>query len=366
MTLTVEQISVQLSAEIRGDASLTISDATALDKASAGDIAFVADQSRARTLENCDASALLVEQKLTESPEFANLPQTLLIVEDAKQAFLQLLEIFHPPRRRPAMGISSHATVHPSVQIGNNTNVHPGAHIAEDAIIGDNCDVHSGVCIGPGCRIGDDVAIYPNAVLYHDVIVGQRVIIHAGAVIGADGFGYQFQEGQHKKLPHYGIVRIEDDVEIGANTAIDRALVGATVIGKGTKIDNLVMIAHNCELGEHNVLASQVGFAGSVTTGEYVVCAGQVGVADHVHVGAGATLGAQCGVPKTLKGGKTYLGAPAQPDTDAHKQFMAVRRLPKMLAQFRELNSQVKTLESQIQALLDSSSVSDEGTSAAA
>lgn len=366
MTLTVEQIAVQLSAEIRGDASLSISDATALDKARAGEITFVTDQSHARSLGKCAASAVLVGRKLLDGPELANLPQTLLIVEDAKQAFLQVLEIFHPPRRRAPIGISSHATVHPSVHVGHNTNIHPGAHIAEDVVIGDNCDIHPGVCIGAGCRIGDEVAIYPNAVLYHDVIIGQRVIIHAGAVIGADGFGYQFLEGRHKKLPHFGIVRIEDDVEIGANTTIDRALIGATVIGRGTKIDNLVMIAHNCELGQHNVLASQVGLAGSVTSGEYVVCAGQVGVADHVHLGTGAVLAAQSGIPKTVAGGKTYMGTPCQPDRDSHKQYMAVRRLPKMLAQFREMSAQIRDLESQIQTLMKSSSTPDGGSSESA
>ncbi|MCA9069175.1 MAG: UDP-3-O-(3-hydroxymyristoyl)glucosamine N-acyltransferase [Planctomycetaceae bacterium] len=362
MTLTVEQISVQVAAEVRGDASLTISGAAALDKAREGEIAFVANASHSRNLKNCEASALLVNQKLSQAPEFADVPQTLLIVEDAKQAFLRVLEIFHPPRRRASIGISSHATVHPLTRIGHNTNVHPGAHIAEDVVIGENCEIHPGVCIGPGCRIGDEVTIYPNAVIYHDVILGNRVIIHAGAVIGADGFGYQLLEGRHKKLPHFGIVRIEDDVEIGANTTVDRAMIGATVIGEGTKIDNLVMIAHNCELGQHNLLASQTGFAGSVTSGEYVVCAGQVGIADHVHLGAGAILAAQSGIPKTIPGGKTYMGSPAQPDKEAHKQYVASRRLPKMLTQFREMAAQIETLKSQIQEL-KSSTPSDEGCS---
>ncbi len=186
--------------------------------------------------------------------------------------------------------------------------------MAEDVVIGEHCDIHPGVSIGPGCRIGDHTILYPNVVLYHDVQIGQRVILHAGAVIGTDGFGYQLAEGKHQKLHHYGHVRIEDDAEIGANTTIDRALVGETIIGQGTKIDNLVMIAHNCELGQHNVLASQVGFAGSVTTGDYVVCAGQVGIADHVHLGTGSVLAAQAGVHKSLAGGKVYFGGARQPD----------------------------------------------------
>ncbi len=283
MTFTIEQLAEKLSAQVRGDRSLSISGAQNMEHSREGEITFVSDEARARNLKSCRASALLVGGALAESLH-PGVSQTVLIVQDARQAFLKVLEMFHPQRKRPEFGVSAHATVHPSAQIGKSTNVHPGAHIAEHVVIGENCDIHPGVCIGPGCQIGDESILYPNVVLYHDVQIGRRVILHAGAVIGADGFGYQLVEGRHQKIPHYGTVQIEDDVEIGANTTIDRALVGVTLIARGTKIDNLVMVAHNCQLGQHNILASQVGFAGSVTTGDYVVCAGQVGVADHVRL----------------------------------------------------------------------------------
>lgn len=366
MTLTVDTLAAQLSGEVRGDGSVIISAARSLDKSSEGDIAFVADEAHGRNLKNCRASALLVGHVLSESPFLNDLPQTILIVSDAKRAFLEILTIFQPPRPRAGFGISSRAIVHPTAQVGFHTNIHPGAHIAEDVVIGEYCDVYPGVYVGPGCRIGDHAVLHPNVVLYQDVILGRRVVLHAGVVIGADGFGYQLVDGAHQRLPHFGTVRIEDDVEIGANTTVDRALVGETVIGKGTKIDNLVMVAHNCELGQHNLLASQVGFAGSVTTGKYVVCAGQVGVADHVHIGEKAVLGAQSGVPKSLPGGKTYLGSPALPDSESHKHFMASRRLPQMREQLRVLAADVKTMQSQIDSLMNSNRPTDGDVSEAA
>ncbi len=366
MTLTIEQLAEKLSAEVRGDLSLSISGAQNLEKSREGQITFVSDEPHARSLKTCQASAVLMGRRLAESLRLEDISQTLLIVADARQAFLQVLETFHPRRKRLAVGVSSHATVHPSAQIGKNTNIHPGAHIAEHVVIGENCDIHAGVCIGPGCRVGDETILYPNVVLYPDVRIGRRVMIHAGAVIGTDGFGYQLVDGAHQKIPHYGTVQIEDDVEIGANSTIDRALVGVTLIGRGTKIDNLVMVAHNCELGRHNILASQVGFAGSVTTGDYVVCAGQVGIADHVHVGTKAVLAAKAGVPKSVAGGKTYFGSPAQPIEDARKQMMAVRKLPKMREQLRELARQIRTIQSQIAALHNPSEATDDSSASAA
>jgi UDP-3-O-[3-hydroxymyristoyl] glucosamine N-acyltransferase len=211
-------------------------------------------------------------------------------------------------------------------------------------ILGDRCDIYPGAVIGRGCRLGDDVVVYPNAVLYDDVIVGNRVILHAGCVIGADGFSYRTVGGRHQRIPHFGTVRIEDDVEIGANATIDRAMVDETVIGQGTKLDNLVMIGHNCEVGQHNLFASQVGLAGSVTTGDYVVCAGQVGIADHVHLGSRCVLGAKAGVPKDVPAGKRYIGIPAIPEADCYRSVMATQKLPEMRQQFRKLERQVADL----------------------
>jgi UDP-3-O-[3-hydroxymyristoyl] glucosamine N-acyltransferase len=178
--------------------------------------------------------------------------------------------------------------------------------------------------------------------LYDQVTLGDRVILHATAVLGADGFGYQLKNGAFEKIPQLGTVIIEDDVEIGAGTTIDRAMIGATKIGRGTKLDNQIMIGHNCELGAHNVFASQVGLAGSVTTGEYVICGGQVGVTDHVHIGDGARLASKSGVRKDLAGGQAYVGQPVQPERDGMRTIMATQKLPEMARRVRKMESRIE------------------------
>ena len=180
--------------------------------------------------------------------------------------------------------------------------------------------------------------------LYQGILIGSHVTIHASCVIGCDGFGYRFVNGGHELLPHSGTVRICDDVQIGAGSTIDRAKVGETVVGSGTRIDNLVMIGHNCQIGRHNLLVGQVGLAGSVTTGDYVVCAGQVGIADHVHLGDGAVIGAKAGVHRDMPGGQTYLGVPAAPAAETSRQMMALRRLP-------EIRDSVKRMEKELELL---------------
>lgn len=351
MAIPLHQLAQHLSATLQGDGSIVIYDGKPLDKAQEGEIAFIADEARARDLHTRKASAFLLDRKLSESSFLAGAPQALLIVEDAKQSFLKVLEFFHPRRKRTNVGISSHATVHPTVKVGLHTNIYPGAHIAEDVIIGEYCDIHPGVCIGPGCRIGDHSALHPNVVLYHDIQIGNRVTIHAGTIIGTNGFGYQFTKGKHESLHHYGTVRIEDDVHIGANSSIDRGLIGATVIGEGSKLDNQVQVAHNCEMGKHNLLAGHTAWAGSVTSEDNVICAGQVGVADHVHIGKGAVIAAQAGVSRNLEGGQTYFGYPAMEIGEMRKQLAALRKLPEQREQMREMAAQIKSLQAQLAEL---------------
>ncbi len=223
--------------------------------------------------------------------------------------------------------------------------------MAAGVVIGDNCDIHPGAVVSRGCRLGDDVVLHPNTVLYEDTVVGNRVIIHAGVVIGADGFSYRPVDGRHERIVHYGTVRIEDDVEIGACTTIDRAMVDETVIGQGTKIDNLVMIGHNCEIGRHNLFVSQAGLAGSVTTGDYVVCAGQVGIADHIHLGTRSVIGAKAGVHKDVPAGERQIGVPAIPEADCRRVVMAQHKLPEMRQQLRALERQVEELTAQLAQL---------------
>ena len=351
MAVTITALAAHLEGTILGNSEAVITGAQSLDKAQPGDITFVASESYLKTLAESSAEAVIAPA--TWADRFADSPpcEAMILVDDPQAAFLQTLEILRPRRLRPRIGLSRGAIISPTARIDAETNIHPGAHIGDDVVIGRCCDIHPGVVIGDGCRLGDHVVLYPNVVLYPDVVIGNRVTIHASTVLGADGFGYRLIDGRRQKIPHYGIVRIEDDVEIGSCTTIDRAMIGETVIGEGTKLDNLVMIAHNCEIGKHNAFVGQVGLAGSVTSGDYAVCAGQVGIADHVHLGEGCTLGSKSGVHKDIPAGQTYMGAPAQPVADALKTLMSQRKLPEMLRAVRLLEKQVRELTDQIDRL---------------
>ena len=273
---------------------------------------------------------------------------SVIVVADTQAAFQKLLPLFRKIRGRPQRTISPHSWIDATAQIGIDCHIAAGVTIGEDAVIGSNCDLHPGVVIGAGCRIGDNTILHANAVLYHDVIIGNRVIIHSGAVIGADGFGYRFTEGRFEKIPQLGTVHVHDDVEIGACTTIDRGAIGPTVIGAGTKLDNLVMIAHNCEVGQHNVFASQVGMAGSSSTGDYVRLGGQAGIRDHIRVNSGCSVGAKSGVLKDIPAGETWLGAPAAHESEQKRLLIAMKRIPDMRDQLKALDKQVAALMEEI------------------
>lgn len=351
MVITSGDLAQRLHAEIVGDGAREICGANSIDRAGRSDISFIENEKNLRRLKTTNAGSVLLPTAL-RSAVTAPLPPTLIFVADPLFAFLNILEEFRPARPRSKVGVSAEASIDPSAQIGENCNVFPGAYIAEDVVVGEGCDIYPGVYIGPGCRIGANVTLYPNVVLYFDVTVGDRAIIHASAVIGADGFGYRFYEGRYRKIPHRGGVRIESDTEIGAGTTIDRAMIGLTVIGEGTKLDNQVMIAHNCELGKHNAFASQVGLAGSVTTGDYVRCAGQVGIADHVHLGERSLLGPKAGVHKDVPAGESYQGYPAGPEAEQLKTVMSIRRVPEMRKQLRDVQNQIAKLTAQVNQMV--------------
>ncbi|MEX0718231.1 MAG: UDP-3-O-(3-hydroxymyristoyl)glucosamine N-acyltransferase [Planctomycetaceae bacterium] len=350
MPLSAGALARLLNAELLGDPERVVADGGSLENAGPRDVTFVADAKNLRRLAKSRAGTVLVARTLLAALP-SDLPQAVLLVDDPLAAIVAALAQLRPPRPRSTFGISVEALVSPSARIGEGTNIHPRAHVGDDAVIGANCEIHPGVVIGAGCRIGDEVTLHPHVVLYPDVTLGNRVTLHAHAVIGADGFGYRLVDGRHRKIPHFGTVRIEDDVEIGACTTVDRAMIGTTVVGEGTKLDNLVMIAHNCELGKHNLLVSQVGLAGSVTTGDYVVCAGHVGVADHVHLGTGCTVGSKSGVHKDVPPGETYIGLPAGPVAEEMKAVMAQKKLPEMRKQLRELEHQVEKLVRTVESL---------------
>jgi len=350
-TLTAREIAEILDAEILGDASRSINDVEVVDRATELQLSFIGDLKNVPRLKLSQSKVVVVP--LAVRNELAAFPdRTFLLVPEAEPAFLSIAGLLRPQHSRPRIGVSPRAVVDPSAEIGANTNIHPLAVIGRDVTVGHSCDIHAGVVLGDGCKLGDNVTIYPNVVLYNGMLIGSHVIIHAACVIGADGFGYRFVNGGHERLPHYGTVRICDNVEIGAGTTIDRAKIGETVIGSGSRIDNQVMIAHNCRIGRHNLIVSQVGFAGSVTTGDYVVCAGQVGIADHVHLGDGAIIGAKAGVHRDMPGGQSYLGAPAGPVAETTRQLMALRRLPEIRDTVKKMEKELESLRIRLQPVL--------------
>lgn len=353
MAITVGELAALVQGEVHGDPARVISGAAAVEQATANDITFILDDRNATRLKECRAGAIVIPQRLTAAVTSIPSPCTWIAVADPQAAFLTILQQFRKGQPRPPRGISSAAEISPTAQIGENCFIGPGAWIADEAVIGTNCDIYPGVYIGPGCQLGNDVVLHPQVTLYADVVIGNRVIIHAGAVIGADGFGYRFENGCFQKIPQLGWVQIEDEVEIGALTTIDRGAVGSTVIGAGTKLDNLIMIAHNCRLGRHNAFASQVGLAGSVTTGDYVRLAGQVGIKDHVHLHTGCTVGAKGGVHRDIPAGETWIGFPAIPEQEQKRQLFAVKKLPEVREQVKELQAQVKELTAKLESLLN-------------
>lgn len=343
MNQTVDALAILVGGEVRGDADRQISGAAALESAGPSDLSFVQDDKNLGRLKHCTAGAVLITaaaaQTLTGPSTFS-----LILVAEPKAAFQALLSLFRRQQIRPPRGISPAAWVSPTAQLGPECFVGPGAFVGDDAVIGPDCDLYPGVYVGPHCRIGAGVTLHPHVVLYHDVCIGDRTVIHANAVIGADGFGYRFEGGRFHKIPQLGSVQIQEDVEIGACATIDRGAIGPTVVGAGTKIDNLVMIAHNCELGRHNVFASQVGLAGSCTTGDYVRLGGQVGVKDHVRLNTGCTVGAKGGVHKDIPAGETWFGYLATPEQEQKRLMFSLQRVPDMRQQLKDLEQQVAQL----------------------
>ena len=343
MAHTVAELAALIHGDVTGDGSVVIRDVAALDCVTAQTVTYIEHSRRLKRLSGLTPGAIIVPRDAVEAAQKAySCP--LIAVDDPQGAFISLMVHFRPLPARESTGISPQALIHPSAVIGSNTNIHGAAVIEAEVTIGSGCDIHAGVVIRRGCRLGDEVTLHPHTVLYPGMQLGSRVIIHANAVIGADGFGYRLQQGQLIRIPHTGTVVIEDDVEIGAGATIDRAMVGETLIGRGTKIDNMVMIAHNCRIGKHNALASQVGFAGSVITGDYVRCGGQVGVADHLHIGEKASLGGKAGVMGDIEAGTTQYGLPARPDKEQLRIQLALQRLPDLVKKVQELEQKLADL----------------------
>ena len=282
---------------VNTDGNIEIKGLKSISSAKKGDLTFVADKKHLKDLEKTSASAILTFQKLD-----IQIPQ--VIVKNPQTVFYKLIGIMFPEEEK--IGISENAKISKSAKIGKDVYIGDFAVIEENVEIKDRVKIYPHCYIGKNTTIGENTIIYPNVVIYRDTVIGKNVIIHSGSVIASDGFGYYQEDGKHKKIKHIGRVVIQDDVEIGANTTIDRAMVDETIIKRGTKIDNLVMIAHNCHIGENTILVSQVGIAGSSKVGNNVILAGQVGVADHVAIGDNVIVTAKSGVAKNLEPNKVY------------------------------------------------------------
>src|SRR5512135_25843 len=339
---TVEQLAALVRGRLVGDGSVSIQSARPVAEAGPGDITFIENERYAKLLRTSPASAASVGPHFKHAAATPALP--MIEVDDPILAFLTVRRHLGVGTRPRWVGVHPMAWISPSATVGEGVAIYPFVSVGDDAVIADGVTLHPGAVIGDRCRIGRDSVIHPNAVLYHDVILGDRVEVHAGTVLGGDGFGYRMSEGQHIKVPQTGRVEIGDDVEIGANCTVDRATFEATRIGEGSKIDNLVMIGHNNQIGRHNLLCGQVGIAGSCKTGDYVVMAGQAGIKDNTEIGDRVIVGAQAGVHRNIPPGQEVLGSPSIPAREQRRVFQMIARLPEILRQLRELAAQVALL----------------------
>ena len=330
MGRTVRELAALVGGEVIGDDTATVRAARPLDDAGVGDVTFIGiDRSQAPVA--CTASAVVVPPGVTIAGP------VLIVVADPFAAFVTIATALHGPPADSPPDIDPRAAIDPTAVIGPGARVDAFATVGAGTVIGARCRLYAGAVVGRDCCLGDDVTIHPHAVLYDHSVLGHRVTVHANAVLGADGFGYRLQSGRHAKVPQLGWVEVGDDVEVGAGTTIDRGTFGATRIGEGTKIDNLVMVGHNCRIGRHNILVSQVGMAGSSGTGDYVVIAGQAGVVDHVHIGDGCTIGGQAAVTKDVPPGQRLLGSPAGPEREQKRILMSLASLPDLRRTVRRI-----------------------------
>jgi UDP-3-O-[3-hydroxymyristoyl] glucosamine N-acyltransferase len=330
MPFTAAEIASQLQGEVLGDGAVALKGFAPADRAQPGDLTFAENENYFARAEQSAASAIIAPGPFTSTKK------TVIRVADARVAFARVLPLFFPePKFAPG--------IHPTAVVAASARIDPSAHIGPQCVVGEHVvigarSVLQGLnFIGTGCQLGDDVNLFPNVTLYAHTEVGHRVRIHAGTVVGSDGFGYVLDGATHRKVPQIGNVIIRDDVEIGSNVSVDRGALGPTVIGAGTKIDNLVQIAHNVNVGEHCLLVSQVGVAGSTKLGNYVILGGQVGIAGHLKLGNKVSVAAQSGVMHNIKDGEKWLGSPAQPDRQTKRQMIAIQHLPDLLKRVAEL-----------------------------
>jgi UDP-3-O-[3-hydroxymyristoyl] glucosamine N-acyltransferase len=328
-----------------GDPEAKVNNFAKIEEGKPGCISFLYNDKYEHYIYTTESSVVLVNQNFEPKQD---IKATLIKVPDAREAVTKLLQLYESmkPKRE---GISELAFIDPTAKIGEKCYIGPFVAIAEGVEIGDGCVLHPHVTVGRNAKVGSNTEIYSNAVIYHDCRVGNRCILHAGCVIGADGFGFQPTETGYEKIPQIGIAIIEDDVEIGANTCIDRAVMGATIVHSGVKLDNLVQIAHNDEIGSHTVMSAQVGIAGSTKVGEWCMFGGQVGIAGHANIANRVMSGAQAGIPNGVKKeGAALQCTPVIEARNFWKSSAIVKNLPEMWAEMNQMRKEIKMLKEQL------------------
>ncbi len=334
--MKLREIAARVGGTVIGDGEIEIVRLNAIEAAVPGELTFLANPRYAAALQTTRAAAVIVR----EAP--ADNSRTFLIHPDPYFAFAQALRLFYPaPGSSLSPGVAATAAVHPTAVLGEGVHIGEQAVIGAGSTIGKGARVMSGAVIGSKCTIGNESLLFPHVTIYDGCCVGERVTIHAGTVVGSDGFGYATNAGTHFKVLQVGSVRIEDDVEIGANCTIDRGAIGDTVIGQGSKIDNLCQIAHNVKLGNGCIIVAQVGIAGSTVLGDYVVAGGQVGIVGHLNIGSGARFTAQSGVTKSVKSGADYGGSPAREIREYREIEAHIHRLPQKMEQLKRLAAEI-------------------------
>ncbi len=344
MEFSAKQIAAFIQGDIIGDENVTVHTFAKIEEGMPGAISFLSNPKYTSYIYETQSSIVLVNKDFAPEHE---IKATLIKVDNAYESLAKLMNLYEMSKPKKT-GIDPLAYVAPTAKIGKNVYIAPLACVEDGAEVGDNTIIHPHVTIGEQAKVGDNCIIYPNVTIYHDCRIGNDCVLHAGCVIGADGFGFAPTPTGYEKIPQIGIVIIENNVEIGANTCIDRATMGATIVRSGAKMDNLIQMAHNVEVGSHTVIAAQVGIAGSAKIGEWCMFGGQVGIAGHSKIGDKVGLGAQTGVPGNIKSGSQLIGTPPMELKKYFKSSIAQRSLPEMQNEVRNLRRELEELKQQL------------------
>lgn len=344
MEFSAKQIAEYIQGVIIGDEEATVHTFAKIKEGIPGALSFLSNPKYTHYIYDTKSSIVLVNKDF--QPE-RDIQATLIKVDNAYESLAKLMTLYEMSKPKKS-GIDPLASVAASAKIGKNVYIGAFACIEEGAEIGDNAYIHPHVTVGCNAKVGENTILYPQVTIYHDCRVGNQCIIHAGAVIGADGFGFAPSAEGYEKIPQIGIAIIEDNVEIGANTCIDRSTMGATIVHKGVKLDNLIQVAHNVEVGSHTVMASQVGIAGSTKIGEWCMFGGQVGVAGHIQIGDHVNVGAQSGIPGNTKSGSSLMGYPAIEPKQFARSSAVFKKLPDMYSELGRLQREIEELKKQL------------------